>query len=74
MDSADKYLLAQHIAGILDHPSVYMGGPSDNSVRRAIRIVDMLVANYSVVPGERQRKDAARVREWRNDDGTRKQQ
>lgn len=73
MDSADKYLLAQHIAGILDRPSVYMGGPSQNNVRRAVHIVDMICENYSISPGERQANDAAHVRLWRNDDGTRKE-
>jgi hypothetical protein len=32
------------IAACLDHPSVYMGGPSAASVRKAERIVDTLEA------------------------------
>lgn len=32
------------IARMLDHPSVYMGGPSHGSLRRAGRIVEWMVA------------------------------
>jgi len=42
MDDAAKYLLRQRIASILDHPSVYMGGPSQQSLRKAIRIIEAL--------------------------------
>ena len=38
----DKELVTRHIANILDHPSVYMGGPSANSLRKAERIVKYL--------------------------------
>ncbi len=31
-----------NIAAILDYPSVYMGGPSQQSLRKAQRIVDYL--------------------------------
>lgn len=31
------------IASILDHPSVYMGGPSQGSMRKAKRIIEYLV-------------------------------
>ena len=42
MDDAAKYLLRQRIALILDFPNVYMGGPSQQSVRKAIKIVEAL--------------------------------
>ena len=42
MDDAAKYILRQRIASILDHPSVYMGGPSQQSVRKAIKIIQAL--------------------------------
>lgn len=43
--------LIQHvIASILDHPSVYMGGPSQNSLRKADRIVKFLVESKRLVP------------------------
>jgi len=42
MDDAAKYLLRQRIASIIDFPSVYMGGPSAQSVRKAIKIIEAL--------------------------------
>lgn len=63
MDDAEKYLLRQHIAGMLDHPSVYMGGPSPQSVRAAIRIVSMICKDYEITP--RDQSEVDRVREWR---------
>lgn len=42
MDDAAKYLLRQRIASILDFPSIYMGGPSQQSVRKAIKIIEAL--------------------------------
>lgn len=65
MDDAEKYILRQQIAAILDHPSVYMGGPSGNSVRRAISIVEHLLREYDVTPRDIIKSDAERVREWR---------
>lgn len=64
MDDADRYVLRQRIAVLLDYPSAFMGGPSQGSVRRAIRIVNAL-AEYDVTPGERAAADAAQVRTWR---------
>lgn len=63
LDDAEKYLLRQHIASALDHPSVFMGGPSQQSVRKAIRIVSMLCAECNVTL--REQTEADRVREWR---------
>lgn len=66
MDDAEKYLLRQAIAAAIDHPSVYMGGPSPNSVRKAIKIVEMLTDEYDIKPKpERLAADAERVRSWR---------
>lgn len=39
----DKDLTITIIASMLDHPSVYMGGPSQNSLRKAKKIVDYLI-------------------------------
>lgn len=65
MDDAEKYLLRQSIASALDHPSVYMGGPSPQSVRKAIRIVNMLLSEYTVTPDPKLIGDAEQVRAWR---------
>ena len=45
----DRLRLA--IAAILDHPGVYMGGPSAQSMRRADRIVEMLDHDWKVFGG-----------------------
>jgi len=37
-------VVQRNIASMLDHPSVYMGGPSQGSLRRAGRIVEYLVS------------------------------
>ena len=34
--------LRQTIAGVLDHPSVYMGGPSRQNLRKADQIIECL--------------------------------
>ena len=39
MDADELRLVQIRIASILDHPSVYMGGPSQMSMRLAARIV-----------------------------------
>jgi hypothetical protein len=66
VDDAAKYVLRQSIASALDYPSVYMGGPSQASVRKAIRIVEHLLAHYNITPkiGEAT-DDAMLVRTWR---------
>ena len=35
-------ILCRMIAGQIDYPSLYMGGPSYTSMRKAERIIDML--------------------------------
>jgi hypothetical protein len=65
MDDAEKYIMRQQIASILDHPSVYMGGPSANSVRKAIGIVEMLLHEYEITPKDIIKPDAEQVRQWR---------
>ena len=58
MDDAEKYLLRQRIASILDWPSVYMGGPSRQSIMKAIKIINALDEPVS-------REDVERVKSWR---------
>lgn len=67
MDDAAKYVLRQAIASALDYPSVYMGGPSHQSVRKAIKIVELLTREYDIAPkvGE-MTDDAMLVRTWRH--------
>ena len=65
MDDANKYVLRQQIASLLDHPSVYMGGPSNGALRKAIAIVQLLVSEYDVEPGIKPEADALTVRTWR---------
>jgi hypothetical protein len=43
MSNYDPQLaLRQTIAGVLDHPSVYMGGPSRQHLRKADQIIECL--------------------------------
>jgi hypothetical protein len=65
MDGAEKYLLRQTIAASLDHPSVYMGGPSLQSVRKAIRIIEMLERDFEVDTRESLSDAVKRVKTWR---------
>lgn len=58
MDDAAKYLLRQRIASILDFPSVYMGGPSQQSVLKAIKII--IAMEEAPTPGE-----IEQVKTWR---------
>ena len=65
MDDAAKYVLRQAIASSLDYPSVYMGGPSQQSVRKAIKIVELLMREYDIVPKVgAMTDDAMLVRTW----------
>jgi hypothetical protein len=50
MQAEERDLIVQQIAGILDHPSVYMGGPSHHSLRTARGIVNMLERSQRLVP------------------------
>ena len=46
----DERLLVQRvIASCIDHPSVYMGGPSRNSMRKAETIVEYLERSKRLV-------------------------
>ena len=65
MDDAHKYIMRQHIAAMLDHPRVYMGGPSAQSVRKAIKIVERITSEYEMKPMAQAEGDAVRVRTWR---------
>ena len=42
MLAEEREYVRRVIAGALDYPSVYMGGPSQNNLRRAGRIMDEL--------------------------------
>lgn len=66
LDDADKYVLRQRIASLLDHPSVYMGGPSRRSILKAIDIIRMIEDDYGLMTGVAKDKAASdRVRTWR---------
>ena len=39
MDGDERLIVQRRIASILDHPSVYMGGPSQASMRKADEII-----------------------------------
>lgn len=62
MDDAAKYLLRQRIASIIDFPSVYMGGPSQQSVRKAIKIIEAL--ENAPTPDEIERVKSWRKSSW----------
>lgn len=42
MQPEEREFVRRELASILDHPSVYMGGPSQTSLRKAGRILDAL--------------------------------
>lgn len=46
----EREYVRREIASVLDHPSVYMGGPSQNSLRRASRVIDCLERAGRLVP------------------------
>lgn len=62
MDDAAKYLLRQRIASIIDFPSVYMGGPSQQSVRKAIKIIEAL--EHAPTPDEIEQVKTWRKSSW----------
>lgn len=37
-----REVLQRHIAASLDHPSVYMGGPSKQNMRKAERLIEWM--------------------------------
>ena len=65
VDDAVLYLLRQKIAAKIDHPSVYMGGPSPNAIRKAIAIVRMLDADWAIDPKDRTLSEVQHVQSWR---------
>lgn len=72
LDYADLYALESKIAAFLDGNSVYMGGPSQGSRRRAKELMRRLFTEYDVIPKGYALEVAARVRTWMNPDGSRK--
>ena len=67
MNDAARYLLRQMIAECLDHPNVYMGRPSNGSIRKAIDIIRMLEREWQIEvdPTEAVAADIERVQSWR---------
>lgn len=65
MDDAERYLLRQKIASILDHPNVYMGGPSPQSIKKAISIIQVMTDDFEIFPRDALLPDVERVRSWR---------
>jgi hypothetical protein len=51
----DREILQREIASILDHPSVYMGGPSPHHMRTADRIINHLEKRKLVDLSQQQR-------------------
>lgn len=52
MTEDEKLLVTRIIAADLDYPSVYMGGPSHNSLRKAERIVKYLIESKRLVASQ----------------------
>ena len=50
MTEEELTLVTRVIAGQLDYPSVYMGGPSPGNIKRAKNIVGYLVESKRLVP------------------------
>jgi hypothetical protein len=48
----DRNALAQQIASILDYPSIYMGAPSNRSLRYAEKIVGLLDEHIAAARAE----------------------
>lgn len=71
MNDIEKFLLRQHIASILDYPSLYMGGPSHQSKQKAIKIIRMITNEYNLVlkkeHEEKHFKEIGIVKSWRAD-------
>lgn len=49
MDEAERLLVQRIIGSIIDHPSVYMGGASRNSMRKAESIIQALETGKRLV-------------------------
>ena len=45
----ERLLVQRQIAGIIDHPSVFMGGPSRNALNKADKIIAALERGERVV-------------------------
>ena len=44
----ERICVERHIGCILDHPSVFIGGASKQSLRKAKAIVDYLIENFDI--------------------------
>jgi hypothetical protein len=56
----DRNALAQQIASILDYPSIYMGAPSNRSLRYAEKIVGLLDEHIAAARAEALEEAAAK--------------
>lgn len=66
MTDHDRFALRLVIAGLLDFPSVYMGGPSHASMSKAIGIIRMLEDSYHIEPtGAEMIELAESISTWR---------
>lgn len=48
IDGAERLLVQRIIASLIDSPSVYMGGPSPASMKKADRIIAELEQSYRI--------------------------
>ena len=49
MTEEERLLVQREIAGFLDLPSVYMGGASKSSMRKAAEIIELLERSHRLV-------------------------
>jgi len=50
LSDTERLLVQRSIASAIDHPSIYMGGPSKGAMQKAIAIVEHLEAAGRLVP------------------------
>jgi hypothetical protein len=50
MNDEERLLVQRLIAATIDHPSVFMGGPSRNAMKKADAIIEGLIRAKRLVP------------------------
>lgn len=60
----EEMVMLRTIAAMLDHPSVYMGGPSQRNMRRAEQILAAVTPLIAAAERERCAKVAESVAPW----------
>ena len=65
MNNEELYVLRQHIACLIDYPSVFMGGPSQGSTRKAIEIINLIMERCDMTAKEELKKSSEHVAKWR---------